>query len=86
MIKAIQIQHDDALEHALQSASKAGFEHISMGFGSSKLFHEDNFETELERIKQLLNKNGLKCIQTHLPYYHLLISAEELDDTMETAI
>jgi hypothetical protein len=47
MIKAIQIQHDDAMEHAFQSASKAGFKHISMGFGSSKLFHEDNFDSVL---------------------------------------
>ncbi len=59
MIKAIQMQHDGALEHALQSASKAGFEYVSMGFGSSKHFHEDYFETKLDRIKSLLSKYGL---------------------------
>ena len=86
MIKTIQIQHDGALEHAFSAASKAGFKYISMGFGSSKAFHEDGYEKEIERIKSLMAKYGLTCVQTHLPYYHLLISAEELDDTMETAI
>ena len=91
MIKAIQIQNvqpgmDLPMERALEAAAKAGFKYVSMGFGSSLAFFEDNWEETTSYIKAVLDKNGLECVQTHLPYYHLLISAEELDDKMENAI
>ena len=83
---AVQIQHDDCFEHALKCAKNAGFKYISMGFGSSKCFHSDNWEKELIRIDKLLKENSLECIQTHLPYYDLLISAETIDEAMDTAM
>ena len=41
MKHAVQIQHDENLEYALKSAAAAGFRYVSMGFGSSKCFHQD---------------------------------------------
>ena len=38
------------------------------------------------RIKEAIEQNGLVCIQTHAPYYDLLISAEVKDADMEKAL
>ena len=83
---AIQIQYDDNFEFTLESAAKAGFKYVALGFGSSKCFHNDDWEQHLAKIEKNLNKNSLECIQTHLPYYSLLISAETVDPDMEKAI
>ena len=83
---ALQIQHDEHMEYIVRCACEAGFGYVSMGFGSSKVFHGDGWEKEIERIRALLEKHGLSCIQTHMPYYHPLISAEEIDPAMETAL
>lgn len=86
MKKAVQIQHDERLEYSLKCAKNAGFEYISMGFGSSKCFHNSDWEKEIIRVDKLLKENSLECIQTHLPYYDLRISAEILDEDMDTAM
>ena len=86
MKKAIQIQHDERLEYSLKCAKNAGFQYISMGFGSSKCFHSSDWEKEIIRIDKLLKENSLECIQTHLPYYDLRISSEILDEAMDTAM
>lgn len=74
------------MEKALTLTKKAGFSHVSMGFGSSKLFHSGKWESEILRIKDIIDELGLKCLQTHLPYYDLLLSSETTDNEMETAI
>ena len=86
MIKSIQLQGDGMLEKAMQYAKEAGYRHISLGFGSSKAFHADDWKDYIKNVQELLNKNDLVCMQTHLPYYHLLISCEQLEESMETAI
>ncbi len=86
MIKAIQIQHDDVMEKMFEYAARAGFKYVSLGFGSSKAFHEDNWQEVAPEINEKLKMYGLLCIQTHLPYYDLLISSEILDEKMELAI
>ncbi len=86
MIKALQIQHNEIMEKMFSYAKEAGFSYISLGFGSSKLFHSDDWKEEILKIKKKLDEFGLSCIQTHLPYYNLLISAEEKDEAMEEAI
>lgn len=83
---AVQIQHNDDMEYALSCAREAGFEYVSMGFGSSKLFHSADWERGVSEIDALLRKNGLRCVQTHLPYYDLRISAEEIDADMDLAM
>ena len=86
MDKAIQIQHDEDWENSLIAAQKAGFRHVSMGFGSSKVFHADGWEAEIARIKARLDALGLLCVQTHMPYYDLRISSEIKDAAMEKAL
>ncbi len=86
MIKVFQVQHDGSMERAFEYVAKAGFKYVSLGFGSTKAFHSDGWETVAPYIKKKLEENGLTCVQTHLPYYDLRISSEILDDEMETAI
>ena len=86
MIKAIQIQHDNRLKKALTLAKKAGYEYVSIGFGSSTLFHSDGWEKEIEEIKRLLDTLGLKCTLTHLPYHDLTLNSNVVDEVMDEAI
>lgn len=86
MIKAIQIQHDGSMERMFESVAKAGFRYVSLGFGSTKAFHNDDWESVAPYINQKLKENGLACVQTHLPYYDLKLSSEILVDEMEEAI
>lgn len=83
---AIQIQHDAHWREMLQITAESGFKFVSMGFGSSKVFHKDGWEKEMDEIGNELAKNGLRCVMTHTPYYDLLISAEKLDEDMERAL
>ena len=83
---ALQIQHDERFEYALKCAKNAGFRYIAMGFGSSKCFHNADWEKEILRIEKLLKENSLECIQTHLPYYDLTLSSEILDEAMDEAM
>lgn len=83
---AIQLQHDDRWREMIKIAGESGFKFVAMGFGSSKCFHSDGWKGEVERICDELEKNGLKCVQTHAPYYDLLLSAEKRDEDMEKAL
>ena len=83
---AIQLQHDDRWREMIKIAGESGFKFVSMGFGSSKCFHSDGWKVEVEKIREELEKNGLKCVQTHAPYYDLLLSAEKRDEDMEKAL
>jgi len=86
MVKAIQIQHDETFDAALRFAKNAGFQYVALGFGSSRVFHEDGWEKEIGRINSLLEEKGLMCIQTHLPYYDLKIDSSIIDPAFEKAI
>ena len=83
---ALQIQHDNKWEQMLEISAKSGFRYVSMGFGSSKCFHNSDWETEIQKIRGKLDSLGLRCVMTHAPYYDLRISADFLDDAMETAL
>ncbi|MBQ8401067.1 MAG: sugar phosphate isomerase/epimerase [Clostridia bacterium] len=83
---ALQIQHDRYWRNMLRIVAENGFRYVSMGFGSSKCFHRDDWQTEIGRIREELARNNLRCVMTHAPYYDLRISAEVLDEAMETAL
>ncbi len=85
MKKAIQLQEHDA-DIMMEYAEKAGYEYISLGFGSSKIFHEDNWENRISELSAAMDKYHLKCVQTHLPYYDLRIDSSIIDEDMEEAI
>lgn len=83
---AVQIQHDENMDLALRCAKEAGFEYVALGFGSSKLFHSDEWERGVSEISAKLDALQLKCIQTHLPYYDLRLSAEKTDPALDLAM
>ena len=47
---------------------------------------DENYRKTLADIEQKLDKYGITCIQTHLPYYSLLLSLDKVDEKIETAI
>ena len=86
MIKSIQIAYDDAFEKKCRFAAEAGFDTIAANFDASKNISDEQWQKAPEHINGILEKYRLKCVQSHLPYYDLRISAEELDDNMEKAM
>ena len=83
---AIQIGYNDIFETALKNAQNAGFEYVAIGFGSNNVFLNDDWKTDVEKIEALLRKYSLKCIQTHMPFYDLLLSAEITDEATDTSL
>lgn len=86
MIKSIQIAYDELFELKCALAAKAGFRHMAVNFNDMKDFSEAAWEKAPQHISDILSKNKLTCVQTHLPYYDLRISAEKLDDAFEYRI
>lgn len=83
---ALQLRNCEPLELGVQAMAQAGFRYVSMAFGDEKPLLEPNWEKYVWEIGELFAKHGLTCIQTHAPYYDLLISAEKRDPAMETAL
>lgn len=86
MRNSIQLREEEYFEPLLNYAKKAGFKEISISFGSGELIFKEDFEDKVYEIKELLDKCGISCSQTHLPNYHLLISSEETEEKTENAI
>lgn len=85
MIKAIQIKHNSP-EILFQYVAKAGYTHVGISFGEVPVFLEDDWEQSVLRIRKVLETYGLRCVQTHLPYYYLKKSSNILDPDMEASI
>jgi len=83
---AIQIQHDSHWQRMLEIAADSGFRYISMGFGSSRCFHKEDWAEEIEKIRTVLGSLHLCCVMAHAPYYDLRISAEVLEEAMECTL
>lgn len=86
MVKAIQIAYDEHFELKCSFAAEAGFQGISVNFNDMKDLSDKAWSEAPEKITGILNKNGLKCVQTHLPYYDLRLSAEIREEKVEEAI
>ena len=86
MKKAIQIKYNDMFEVKCECASLAGFEYISVNLDGVGDRINPSPEKAAEDILRIMDKNNLKAVQSHLPYYDLRISAEILDDEMEKTI
>lgn len=86
MNNSIVVREEENLELMLAYASKAGFQEVSISFGSPDIFLKPDYKSELDKIKALLDVNGLVCKQTHLPYYHLTVSSEIEEEEMELGI
>ena len=86
MIPSIQLREEEHLEKMIGFCAEAGYKEISISFGSTEVIFNEDYKKIAERILSMLDKNGLKCPQTHLPCYHLLVSSEVIEDKMEKAI
>lgn len=86
MIKAIQIPYNKDFEVKCRAASEAGFKHIGVGFSEKTDGEPTVWESAPETILEIFSRYDLKCVQTHLPFYDLMLSAEILDEFMECAI
>lgn len=83
---ALQIRNIEPMKVMVKAMAESGFKYVSMGFNDVKPLLDDNWESYVYEIGETFSKYGLKCIQTHAPYYSLLLSAEKRDDYMETAL
>ena len=86
MKKAIQIAYNKGFEKRCEYAAIAGFKYILVNFNDMPDRSPMVWAQAPENMLRILEKNGLACIQTHLPYYDLRISAEVTDDELEKAI
>ncbi len=86
MQKSIQIAYDGSFEKKCKFAALAGFKHISVNFNDTIDRSAENWAKAPENIIRIMEDCGLECVQTHLPYYDLRLSAEILDDEMEDAM
>lgn len=83
---ALQIRNSLPLEAVFQAMSESGFRYVAMGFGDRKPLLDSDWEKYVGNIGKLLGKYGLQCVQTHAPYYDLLISAEKRTEEMDLAL
>ncbi len=94
---ALQIHHDKNWREKLKVAAESGFKYVAMGFSSDstndkqgnwiysgdRSLESDDWEKEINAIGEEIAKNGLKCIQTHAPYYCLWSPVEETIEIVE---
>ena len=83
---AIQLRNSEPFQQMVEATVASGFKYVSMAFGDEKPLLDNNWERYVSEIGEAFDKYGLKCIQTHAPYYDLLISAEKRDPDMELAL
>ena len=67
-------------------AALAGFKYIAINFNNMPDNSPPVWDAAPEKIIRILENNSLKCVQSHLPYYDLRISAEITDNELENAI
>ena len=79
---ALQIRSYEPWKETAKAMSEVGFQYVSMVFGEEKMLGDD-WKKNVDEMGETFAKYNLKCIQTHAPYYDLLISAEHRDADME---
>jgi sugar phosphate isomerase/epimerase len=86
MIKAIQIAYDNSFEKECMIVSEAGFKHVSVNFNNTPIPTDDTYDRAPDHILGVLDKYGLRAVQTHLYYYYPLLSAEKTEPELEHRI
>ena len=83
MIKAIQIACNELFELKCRLAAQAGFRHIAVDFCPIRALQEQAWEEATEKIRRILEENGLQCVQSHLRCHDLLQSSEIMSEESE---
>lgn len=86
MQNSIVIREEENWEEMLGYAKQAGFTEVSFSFGTPEFFLQADYKSKIDRMKEVLDQKGLVCKQTHLPFYHLTVSSEIAEETMELGI
>lgn len=82
---ALQIRCYEPWAETAKLMADVGFRYVAMVLDAPLLCNAD-WKQRLYEMRETLERYGLRCIQTHAPYYDLLISAEIRDEMMETAL
>jgi len=86
MKKTIQISCNEWFEKKCEFAAAAGFKHISVALTEIPEKTESEWELLTDEIGNILAKNGLSCVQSHLYWYPLKISSEIKEEKNEFSI
>ena len=85
-MKSIQIAYDSNFQKKCKIASEVGFKYVAVNFHNMEDISNSAYDSAPEQIKGILDKYGLTAVQSHLYYYHLLTSAEIIDEDLERRI
>lgn len=83
---ALQLRNSEPWQELAKTAAESGFRYAAMAFGDERPLLDADWKSHVEEIGEIFAKNGLTCVQTHAPYYSLLVSAEKRTEEMETAL
>ena len=87
MKKGININNSFVLNDNIYSCVKeSGLDGCDIDFSSNYNFMSDeNWERNTYKIKELLDKNELLCLQVHLPVYDPFVSSEIINEDFKEA-
>ena len=81
-VKALTLHADVILDKEKLSMFKnAGFDGIDFGFDD--FLQKEDWEDEIYKVKEAMDKMGMVCSQVHLPYYNIFESSEVYIDEKE---
>ncbi|MBR2871305.1 MAG: sugar phosphate isomerase/epimerase [Clostridia bacterium] len=83
MRKSIQLAYDEWFDLNCSFAAKAGFKEVSVILADILDKTEEEWDREIDKIGEVLNKHGLWCSQSHPFFYDLRVSSEKTDERYE---
>lgn len=85
-MKSIQIAYNKKFDNECNLAAEAGFKNIAVNFCYMDDFSDEAFKEAPQKISEILSRYDLNAVQSHLYYYDLLLSSEELIEDKERQI
>lgn len=81
----IQLRSYEPWEKTAKIMADVGFNKVAILLDEDVMLL-DSWKSKVEKMCETFSKLGLECVQTHAPYYNLLISAEKRDEKLEKAM
>lgn len=86
MEKSIILKYADCLDKdLLKHIKNLGFCGIDFGY-DDKFWAEKDLDEATYKLKEMLEAEGLRAAQVHLPFYNIFASSETIDETIEFRI
>jgi len=87
MKKGVNIRNKRACDDVLYSYVKnAGLDGCDIQLDNIGELNDKSWESKIYEIREALDRNGLECLQVHLPYHDLFVSSEIVYDEVKTAM